>query len=200
VRRAERHAGLGHPVAARLARGQRDAEVGHERPAVVEQDVLGLDVPVDHAVPVGVVERRGHLARDADGLVHRKLLLAVQPVAERLALDVRHDVEQERVGLARVEQRQDVRVLEIGGELDLGQEALGADDGRELGAQHLHRDPAVVAEVLGEVHRGHAARADLVLEAVMAGQRTRDSRRQAAHGCSSRPRAPWAERSGRAGF
>ena len=189
VRRAERHAGFSHPGAARLARGQSYAEVGHERAAVVEQDVLRLDVPVDHAVAVGVVERRGHLARDAHRVGHGELLLATQPIAQRLTFDVRHHIEQERVGLTRVEQRQDVRVLEVGGELDLGQEALGADDGRELGAQHLHRHPPIVPQVLGEIHRGHAARADLVLEAVMAGQGTRDPRRQAAHGASWRDRA-----------
>ena len=61
VRRAERHAGLGHPVPAGLAGGERDAEVGHQRAPVVQQDVLRLDVAVDHAVPVGVVERVGHL-------------------------------------------------------------------------------------------------------------------------------------------
>jgi hypothetical protein len=54
VRCTERHAGLGHPGPAGLAGGERDAEVGHERLAVVEQDVLGLDVVVDHPVPVGV--------------------------------------------------------------------------------------------------------------------------------------------------
>ena len=74
-----------------------------------------------------------------------------------LALDEGHDVEQEAVGLARVEQRQDVGMLEIGGDLDLGQEALGADDGGELGAEHLDRDVAVVAQVVGEVDRRHAA-------------------------------------------
>ena len=56
VRRAERHAGLGHAGAARLAGGERDAEVGDERAAVVQQDVLRLDVAVDHAVPMGVVQ------------------------------------------------------------------------------------------------------------------------------------------------
>ena len=57
-------------------------------------------------------------------------------------------------------------MLEVGGELDLGQEPLGADHGGELGPEHLERDPAVVAEVLGEVDGGHAAGADLAVEAV----------------------------------
>jgi hypothetical protein len=36
-----------------------------------EQDVLGLDVPVNHAVTVGVVQRVGHLPHDRERLVHR---------------------------------------------------------------------------------------------------------------------------------
>ena len=162
--------GLGHPGAAGLARGERDAEVGDQRLAVVQQDVLGLDVAVDDAVAVRVVERGGDLAGDPDRVVDRELLLPVEPVAQRLALDERHDVEEEAVGLARVEQREDVRVLEVGGELDLGQEPLGADHGGELGTQHLERDLAVVPQVLGEVHRRHAAGADLALDAVAVGE------------------------------
>ena len=92
-------------------------------------------------------------------------------LAERLPLDERHDVEEVAVGLARVEQRQDVRVLEVGGELDLGEEPLGADDGGELRAQNLERDLAVVPEVLGQVHRRHPACADLAFDPVTVGER-----------------------------
>ena len=70
------------PPAAALHR-QRDPEVGDQRVPVVQQDVLGLDVAVDDAVPVRVVERVGDLARDAHGLVDRQLRLAVEPVAQR---------------------------------------------------------------------------------------------------------------------
>ena len=102
------------------------------------------------------------LHRLADG----KLLFPVEPVAEGLALDERHHVEEVGVGLARVEQRQDVRVLEVGRQLDLGQEPLGTDHGRELGAEHLQGDLAVVTDVLGQVDGGHSAGADLSVEAV----------------------------------
>ena len=61
-------------------------------------------------------------------------------------------------------------MLQVGGGLDLAQESLGADHGGELGAQHLDRDLAVVLEVVGEVDRGHAARAELALDAVAVGQ------------------------------
>jgi hypothetical protein len=44
-----------------------------------------------------------------------------------------------------------VRVLQIGRELDLGQEALGADDGGQFRAQDLDGDPPVVPEIVGAV-------------------------------------------------
>ena len=61
-RRAHDHAGLGERAVA--AQRLADAEVGHQGRAFVEQDVLGLDVAVDHVVAVGVVQRGGDLAGD----------------------------------------------------------------------------------------------------------------------------------------
>jgi hypothetical protein len=68
-------------------------------------------------------------------------------IAERLALDVGHDVEDWPAGFARIVERQDVRVLQVGRRLDLGQEPVGADHGRQLGAQDLEGNLAVVLEV-----------------------------------------------------
>jgi len=63
-----------------------------------------------------------------------------------------------------------VRVLEIGGGADLGQEAFGAHHGRQLGLEDLEGHLPVVAQVLRQVHRGHAALAELALDAVAAGK------------------------------
>ena len=41
-------------------------------------------------------------------------------------------------------QRQDVRMAELGRDLDLAQEALGAEHGGELGPQDLDRDLAAM--------------------------------------------------------
>jgi len=169
VRRAERHPGLRHPGAG-AGGGERDAEVGHQRAAVVQQDVLRLDVAVDDPLPVGVVKRARHLAGDPHRIGDRQLLLPRQPVPQRFPLHVRHHVEQEAVGLAAVVQRQDVGVLEVGGGGDLGDEALGADHGGQFGAEDLDGDLAPVLEVLGEVHGGHAAGAELPLDAVAVGE------------------------------
>ena len=183
----ERHAGLRDPLGARRSGAQRDAEVGDERVPSLEQDVLGLDVAVNHAVAVGVVERPGDLAGDAHRVVHRELLLAGDPVAERLPLDVRHHVVDQwprsigdRTG---VEERQDVGMLQLGGGPDLGEEALGAELGGEIGMQQLDRHLAVVLEVVREIDRGHAARAELALDAVAVGEGGGEASLGVAHWC-----------------
>ena len=159
-RRPDGEARLGEALVARgLARGG-DAEVGHDGLVAVEQDVLGLDVAVDDAVPVRVVQREPDLAGDADGGRHREPPLALQPPAQGLARHVRHHVIEEPVGLARVEERQDVGVGEAGDEADLAEEALGAHRGRELRVDHLERDRAVMPEVVGEENRRGAAAAE----------------------------------------
>ena len=138
--------------------------------AVVQQDVLGLDVAVDHAVAVGVVERVGDFGRDPDRIVDRELLLAGQPIAQRFALDERHHVVSGAVHFARVDQAEDVRMLQGRDRLDLAQEPLGTDDRGELGLQDLDGDLAVVLEILREIDGGHAARAELALDAIAVGQ------------------------------
>ena len=64
---------------------ERDAEVGDQGLAVLQQDVLGLDVAVDDAALVGEVEGGGDFLRQADGVLDRELLLAGEAAAERLA-------------------------------------------------------------------------------------------------------------------
>ena len=55
-------------------------------------------------------------------------------------------------------------MLEVGGELDLGEEPLGPEHGGELGPHDFERDPAVVAEVVREVDGGHSSGPDLALD------------------------------------
>jgi hypothetical protein len=169
VRRAEGHAGLGHP-GARSAHGQGDAEVGHQCGTIVQQDVFGLDVAVDDPVPVGVVEGRRHLGGDSYRVVHRQLLLPADPVPHRFPFDIRHDIEEEAVGFAAVKEREDVRVLEVRGGGNFGKKSLRADDRGQFGAQYLHRHAAIVLDVLSQVDGGHAALSELALEAVAVGQ------------------------------
>jgi hypothetical protein len=68
-------------------------------------------------------------------------------------------------------QRQDVRVLQVGGGPDLGEEAIRTERRSEVGVQDLHRDSACVPDVLGQVDSGHAALTELTLDAVSIGKR-----------------------------
>ena len=63
------------PLAAGLSNGERDAEVGEHRHALVQQDVLGLDVAMDDAETVRMPERGGDLTADPHRLIDRKLSL-----------------------------------------------------------------------------------------------------------------------------
>ncbi len=125
---------------------------------------------MDHAVPVRRVERVGHLAGEPQRVVERELALAIEAGAQRLALDVGHHVVEQAVDRAGGQHRQDVRMLKAGGDLDLADEAVGPEDRRQLGIEHLDRDRTVVPEVLGEEHRRRAAAAQLSFDQKGVGQ------------------------------
>jgi hypothetical protein len=95
----------------------RDPEVRDDRVPFLQQDVAGLDVEMDDALTMRVVERERDLAAQSDCLVGREPVLAEQPIAERLASDERrYEVEERRIirslgdDFTRVVQRQDVRM------------------------------------------------------------------------------------------
>ena len=89
----------------------------------------------------------------------------------RYRIHERHHVVEEAVGLARIDQGQDVGVLELRREANFTQEPISAQDGSELGTQHLERDRAVVLPVAGEIDRRHPAVAELALDRVAVGER-----------------------------
>jgi hypothetical protein len=148
--------------------------------ATLQEDVLGLDVSVDDAALVRVLQRVRHLARQLHRVVHRELPLSLEPSAERLALHERHHVVQLPVCAAGIEQRQDVRVLERRGKLDLLEESLWPEHRTELRVQDLDCHLPAVPNVLRQVHGGHAAASELALDVVTArehGAKLRERRR-----------------------
>ena len=148
-----------------------DAEVGDHRAAVRRQEqVLGLDVAVHDPMLMRVLERERGLARDPDGVLHGKLLLVVQPVAERLSFDERHREPQLAGGFARVVYGEDVGMLQPRREHDFPLKPLGAKGSGELGQKYFQRDRAIVLEIVGEVDRRHSSVAQLPFEAVAGGE------------------------------
>src|SRR4051794_19208678 len=101
--------------------------------AGLHQDVLGLQVAMDHAVRMRVPQRARDTARDANHIVDGELMFAVELRAQRLSLHERHDIEQESVGLAAVEQGKEVRVLQMRGYADLAEKSLDAEHRAQFG-------------------------------------------------------------------
>src|SRR6476661_7766732 len=128
-RRPERKSRVGESVGSGGAHCSRDAEVRHQRVAALEQDVLRFDIAMDHPMSVRVAQGVRYLAGDAERVVEGELLLALQPVAQRFPFYEGHDVIQESAGRLRrtpgVIQRQDMRMVQVGGGRDLAQKALG---------------------------------------------------------------------------
>ena len=147
---------------------------------VREQDVGRLHVAVHDAAGVRGVERVGHLAGNAQRVGERQRSLALEPLLQRIARDERHDEERQLAPHARVEQRQDVRMMNAGDEPDLGQKPLGGEG--QCRPQHLQGDRAIVLAIVGQVDHGGGAMADLSLDLVPLGRGAWDARLGHWHG------------------
>ncbi len=182
-RRADDGPGLCEVVLiARRAHGARDAEVGHYGRAAREHDVLWLDVPMYDSAAVCVRQRPRYLGGDAERILLRELLLARQAIAQGLPLDVGHHVIEEPGRRPGVVQGQDVGMLQPRGDLDLAQEALGAELRGELRVEHLDRDRPMVLQILREEHRRHAPPTELTLDRVAVGESLTKGVEQIGHG------------------
>ena len=127
LRRSHTEAGRCQPIGPACAHRQGDAEVGDQGLAIPYQDVGRFHVTVHHSLPVGMVECLGHIGGNANRFVDWKLSLAFETLTERLALHIRHDVEEQIVSFPRVEERQDMGVLQASRRLDFGEEAVSPD-------------------------------------------------------------------------
>ena len=149
-----------------------DAEVRHlDVPVLMDEDILRLDVPVDDAVLMGMLQRR----EDPDGDLRRHggvdAPLLPDDLLEGLALDVLHHQVAVVPVHAHVQKVDDIVVGHAAGGLRLPLEA--ADELRvlvELGLKHLHRHAVPRALIDGAVNNGHAAHADLLHQAVAVSQ------------------------------
>ncbi len=146
--RANRHPRLGQRgvgIALRRAGGVdrlRDAEVGNGRAAAGEEDVVGLDVPMDNAVAMRVRQRARHVAQNRHRLGEGHGSLR-EPVPQRVAIDVRHREPGDAIGVAGGEDRDDVRMLQLGGEEDFAAKTLDRNSGEEFRREHLDHDTAI---------------------------------------------------------
>ena len=123
---------------------------------------------------VGVLQGAADFAGDLERGIERKLLFPRETLPERLPICEGHHVIEQAIGLSRVEQRQNVGVLKGRGDVDLAEEPIAANDGRQLRLEQLDGDRPVVLEVLGEKDDRHPAAAELALHVVSLTERCRE--------------------------
>ena len=122
-----------------------------------DQDVRGLDVAVHEPAGVGGVER----GADLGDHLRRALRRERRERAQVVAVDEAHREVEQPVLLARLEHRQDVGVIDRGGQPRLGDEALAeARLARPVGGDQLERDRAAERLVGRLVDDPHPAAAD----------------------------------------
>ena len=148
----------------------RDAEVHDLDVAGAREHHVGrLDIAVDDAVAVGVVQGTERAGRNLQRALWQQATPAREELPQGHPVDVLHDDVGHDRGLgavdedvlARVVGGDDVGVVEGGGRLGLASEArLEGRIAREVGPQDLDRHTAAQARVAGLPYLSHAAAAD----------------------------------------
>ena len=113
-----------------------------------------------YLVPGGAIQAGANLARDGDDLVYRQLVLLGQQLVQRLALDILHGDVEQAIGLAGVENGDDMWMEQHARQPRLVAKALeqlfgvGAVD---IQPRCLQRHRAANGGVGGFVHHPHGA-------------------------------------------
>jgi hypothetical protein len=146
-------------------------QVGAGAP-LVDDDVVALEVGVDHAGQVRLLDAEQDLGDDVERGGRRDRVLAADQLRERGPAQVLHGQVQQAVGRgAVVDDRDDVGVVEArrrhGLVAEPAAEALVAG---EVVLEDLHRHAAPERHLLGAVHRAGAAEPDARGQAKLFGQ------------------------------
>jgi hypothetical protein len=151
--------------------GARDSEIGDNRVTARQQNILGLDVAVDHPLAVRVRERVRYFPRDSRRCVNGELPLAAHSQTESLSAHVGHHVIEKGFDVSRVVERKDVRVLKAREQPDLADETQLTRLGAGIRVQNLEGNLPLVSRVAREVNGSERALADLASDLVASGQR-----------------------------
>jgi hypothetical protein len=118
----------------------------------LQQYVLGLEVPMQHALAVYVRERVGNLDEDSSNFVGIERLVMREAIGERLPADVRHDHVDHAVRLAEGEQRHHRRVAQVRDGARLVEQTLAFGVAPcAIAAKHLDRNESVEVALAREV-------------------------------------------------
>ena len=139
--------------------------------ALVDHDVLRLEVAVDDAVAVGLGQAPGDLQGDRHGPAGRQLSDLADEALEVLAVDIFHGDVGRALRPADVEHAADILVDDRAGRLELVAETLDRlGVGGHFGPEELQGDLLVELGVVDLVDPAHAAAAELLDDLVAAGE------------------------------
>src|SRR4051812_30872355 len=112
--------------------------------------------------------REGHrdITQDVRAIGDGYLRAGLQQFAQRATFDERHGEERHAVRLAGGDDRDDVRVLQSGDELDLAMEAVEAHAAADVGRQQLDDDLSIEPALGREKDVTHPAATELALDGV----------------------------------
>ncbi len=152
----------------RVDAGQPHVENLH-RAVAVQKQIGGLDVAVNDALLVRVLQPPGRLHHTIDRLPHRQRALRLDDLAQIVAVDVLHHEKVDALGLARVVGGDDVGMLQPGRGPNLAAEPADRV-GRlhRLRRQDLQGHDPLHRAVAGLEDLPHPARADLFQHGVFA--------------------------------
>ena len=146
-------------------------------PELVDQDIRGLEVAVDHPLAMGVIDRPGDRGHQA-GRCLVVVAIASQVMRQVAAANQLHAEEGMPLMPADLEDRHDVGMVQVSRRLGLGAEPADLGLRGELARQdHLERDHAVEADLASPVDHAHAAAGQLAQELVVAKPARRDRAR-----------------------
>src|SRR5688572_1409441 len=157
--------------ARQVRRGQvRDTEIHDLCPAVFSDPyVRGLDVAVDDPVLVRVGEAHQNVDDDVELFLKLPLLGRVDECLQVCAVEELHRNEEVAIELAKVEDRNDVRVLQGSCGLGLAEESLAMIlVARYRRVHHLDRDSAADDRIDGAIDGTHRAFAHHTYDLILA--------------------------------
>ena len=141
---------------------QRNTEVAQfHRSVVLDQNVLGFDIPVNDPVFMRRHDAGYQLAHDVDGFFFRQSASLSHQILQGASLDVFHDDEVFPVILPDIVDFHDIRMGQLGRRVGFSLEphqrriVLG-----EISAQNFYRDFTFQNGIDGEIDRSHAAFSD----------------------------------------
>jgi hypothetical protein len=168
LRRAHKDAGARQAFAAGVAAlgCLRDAKIGQQHPPIdIDHDVLGLDITVNCALTMRVIERRRNRADNRDRVTKPQRAALLNDRVQRVAAHIFHRNIVQAILLTNIVNCYDIRVAQIRGGYRLALKPLREFRiDRQLREQDFDRNSSLELRIQGTINARHSTAPDLLLD------------------------------------